>query len=295
MNLRSVLLKEYADVDNKTRKIQSVPRSDPTVESPYKYFEFLAGEELEILPIYEVETKRELHRRRALGTTDITLTHQEFTTMVGVDFSSTQDPLDGLSILHCSSAKRSYYGDPIEEAYRSARYALGAVNCDEGWLKKQHMLGDPLVDELFRVQHRTGCMKEEGSKELHSLQCPFPSTGHMLEETVVENYDTTSEVPKAKSNANIRSKSSDGTFPRKTRPIVDSSGSRSQMNIEDPASYVPPANFDFSFRRPQASTPQEDIFQPVVSSVLLESKPMELPEGIPSFKQKFLSKAKSKK
>lgn len=295
MSLRSVLLKEYADVDNRTRKIQSVPRPDPKVESPYRNFDFLSGEEFEILPIHEVETNRELYRRRALGTSDITLTHDEFATMVGVDFSSTQDPVDGLSILHCSASKRSYYGDPVEEAYRSVRYALGDINCDERWLKQKHLIGDPLADELFRVQHRTGCVKEEGSKELHSPQCPFPPEGHLLEDTAVEKFGTTSDVPKVKSDSKTLAKSSDAAFPRKKRPSIDSPESRSQMCIEDPDSCLPHANVGFSFRRPHASTPQEDIFQPVVSPVVLESKPMELPEGIPSFKQKFLSKQKTRK
>lgn len=310
MSLLPWLYEEYAEVDGKRFQTENTgsPPSTAVIESPYKDFDFLVDEEAEFMPIHEVETRREQHRRSALGFNDISLTHQEFARLLRIDVADTADPLDGLSILNCSSEKRSYYGDPVEEAYRASLYALGSVKNDEQWYKSRHLITNPVVEEIFRVEKRVSSSTDEGrsSSPMGFTPSASSSLGKKTQDTEMESYSITLG-PRRNTTATIRTGGTTKSEERGKRvDVVALTGQSCSVDgktirgygpsrsLDDPPSRFSSATTNFLFHRAPLSTPSEDIFTPDVSPISLSSNTTAWPEGIPSFKQKFLSNRKGK-
>lgn len=152
MSLISRALEEYQLVNglNNTKPVRCPP---PPVVSPFKRFSFSEGDqELAVVPVHEIELRREKHRRATWGGEDFSLTRGEFVDMLRVDRDMTRDPQDGVSVLDICPGKRAYDGDPIEESYRALKYALGPVNADPDWVKRRNILAEDVAVDFARLK-----------------------------------------------------------------------------------------------------------------------------------------------
>lgn len=326
MSLVPRLYEKYAEIDNKTssRENCSCSKLKEAIESPYKFFDFLVDEELQFMPIHDLETQREQHRRAEAGNIDITVTQLEFAKMLQIDTSETEDPLDKLSILSCSSAKRSYYGDPPEEIFRSVEYALGFIKDEDQWYKSRSLLSNPVVEELFRLQYRRGYgVGVENNSTKGSTYPPRISHGIEGEEEnevrgVTKSNDSLANTTRITCSSNSRSRNNsplpsgsvrDGRHPdaeseleRKgvkrrcpREPACMNGGSFSDYRLPMRMDGAAPGlssslSTNFLRKRTHPSTPEEAIFTPDVAPISIDSKPMAWPEGMVSAKQKFLWK-----